>query len=222
MKKLLLLLLCVPLIGFGQGSEDIIGNIWNSRKFGDLFVLMIFLVCSACFIFILSQFFGGSDETRNTELNKISNDVSVFGRELSIINKELSSISHSIHTISQLYEKSKKAEAKEKKEVEAKIKTEEEKKEADRRSLLSQEELEKEDVDDMFDKAALIVVKHQSGSTSLIQRKLRIGYNRAGRIIDQLEASGIVGVSEGSKARQVLVRDTEDLYFLKKNLIKKK
>jgi S-DNA-T family DNA segregation ATPase FtsK/SpoIIIE len=50
-------------------------------------------------------------------------------------------------------------------------------------------------------------VQHQQGSTSLIQRKLSIGYNRAGRIIDQLEAAGIVGSFEGSKARDVLISD---------------
>ena len=59
----------------------------------------------------------------------------------------------------------------------------------------------------MFEEAARTVLQHQSGSTSLIQRKLKLGYNRAGRIIDQLEAAGIVGPFEGSKARQVLVKD---------------
>jgi S-DNA-T family DNA segregation ATPase FtsK/SpoIIIE len=48
---------------------------------------------------------------------------------------------------------------------------------------------------------------HQQGSTSLIQRKLKLGYNRAGRIIDQLEGAGIVGSFEGSKAREVLIPD---------------
>jgi S-DNA-T family DNA segregation ATPase FtsK/SpoIIIE len=61
--------------------------------------------------------------------------------------------------------------------------------------------------DSMFDDAARMVVQHQQGSTSLIQRKLSIGYNRAGRIIDQLEAAGIVGPFEGSKAREVLITD---------------
>jgi S-DNA-T family DNA segregation ATPase FtsK/SpoIIIE len=75
-----------------------------------------------------------------------------------------------------------------------------------------------DDKDDMFDQAALIVVQHQSGSTSLIQRKLRLGYNRSGRIIDQLEAAGIVGPFEGSKARKVLVRDEIELDELMKNM----
>jgi S-DNA-T family DNA segregation ATPase FtsK/SpoIIIE len=61
--------------------------------------------------------------------------------------------------------------------------------------------------DPMFEEAAKLVVQHQQGSTSLIQRKLSIGYNRAGRIIDQLEAAGVVGPFEGSKARDVLCVD---------------
>jgi S-DNA-T family DNA segregation ATPase FtsK/SpoIIIE len=61
--------------------------------------------------------------------------------------------------------------------------------------------------DPMFEEAAKLVVQHQQGSTSLIQRKLSIGYNRAGRIIDQLEAAGVVGAFEGSKARDVLCSD---------------
>lgn len=61
--------------------------------------------------------------------------------------------------------------------------------------------------DKLFDEAAKLVVQFQQGSTSLIQRRMNLGYNRAGRIMDQLEAAGIVGPSEGSKARQVLVSD---------------
>ena len=74
------------------------------------------------------------------------------------------------------------------------------------------------DKDALFDEAARTVVQSQSGSTSLIQRKLRLGYNRAGRIIDQLEAAGVVGPFEGSKARQVLVKDILQLEELLKNL----
>lgn len=65
--------------------------------------------------------------------------------------------------------------------------------------------------DALFDDAARLIVMHQQGSTSLIQRKLKLGYNRAGRLIDQLEAAGIVGPFEGSKAREVLVSDEYSL-----------
>jgi|SRR5210317_1808627 len=61
--------------------------------------------------------------------------------------------------------------------------------------------------DTLFREAAEVIVVAQQGSASLIQRKLKLGYNRAGRIIDQLEAAGIVGPFEGSKARQVMVPD---------------
>ena len=75
-----------------------------------------------------------------------------------------------------------------------------------------------DDKDAMFEDAARVLVIHQSGSTSLIQRKLKLGYNRAGRIIDQLEAAGIVGPFEGSKARQVLIPDEMALEELLNNL----
>ena len=65
--------------------------------------------------------------------------------------------------------------------------------------------------DPLFEDAAKLVVMHQQGSTSLIQRKMNLGYNRAGRIMDQLEAAGLVGPYEGSKARQVLVGDLSEL-----------
>jgi S-DNA-T family DNA segregation ATPase FtsK/SpoIIIE len=65
--------------------------------------------------------------------------------------------------------------------------------------------------DEMFEEAARLIVANQVGSTSMIQRKFSIGYNRAGRLMDQLEAAGIVGPSEGSKARQVLIQDEYSL-----------
>lgn len=67
------------------------------------------------------------------------------------------------------------------------------------------------DRDPLFDEAARLIVIQQQGSTSLIQRKFAIGYNRAGRLMDQLEAAGIVGPFEGSKARQVLIQDEYNL-----------
>ena len=68
-----------------------------------------------------------------------------------------------------------------------------------------------DDRDPLFEDAARLIVMHQQGSTSLIQRKLKLGYNRAGRIIDQLEAAHIVGQFEGSKAREVLIPDEYSL-----------
>jgi DNA segregation ATPase FtsK/SpoIIIE, S-DNA-T family len=65
--------------------------------------------------------------------------------------------------------------------------------------------------DELFAEAARLIVQHQQGSTSLLQRKLKLGYNRAGRIIDQLESAGIVGMFEGSKAREVKYKDSNSL-----------
>jgi len=67
--------------------------------------------------------------------------------------------------------------------------------------------VDESDRDALFEEAAHIVVQHQQGSASLLQRRLKLGYNRAGRIVDQLEAAGIIGPFEGSKARQVLITD---------------
>lgn len=74
------------------------------------------------------------------------------------------------------------------------------------------------DRDALFDEAARLLVIQQQGSTSLIQRKFAIGYNRAGRLMDQLEAAGIVGPFEGSKARQVLIQDEYNLERLLNSL----
>ena len=71
--------------------------------------------------------------------------------------------------------------------------------------------------DPLFKEAAEVIVIAQQGSASLLQRKLKLGYNRAGRIIDQMESAGIVGPFEGSKARQVLITDLSALnLFLNK------
>ena len=67
------------------------------------------------------------------------------------------------------------------------------------------------DLDPMFEEAARTVVRHQQGSVSLLQRRLKLGYSRAARIVDQLEQAGIVGPSEGSKAREVIVESEEQL-----------
>lgn len=73
------------------------------------------------------------------------------------------------------------------------------------------------DRDAKFEEAARLIVLHQQGSASLLQRKLKLGYNRAGRIIDQLEAAGIIGPFEGSKARKVLIPDEMSLEQLLNN-----
>jgi len=72
--------------------------------------------------------------------------------------------------------------------------------------------------DPLFEEAARLIVANQQGSTSLIQRKFSIGYNRAGRIVDQLEIAGIIGPNEGSKARQVLIPDEYHLEQILKQL----
>jgi S-DNA-T family DNA segregation ATPase FtsK/SpoIIIE len=72
-------------------------------------------------------------------------------------------------------------------------------------------EVDMQHLDPMFEDAARLIVREQSGSTSLIQRKFAIGYNRAGRLMDQLEKAGIVGAAHGSKPREVLIMDENSL-----------
>ncbi|MES1215569.1 MAG: DNA translocase FtsK 4TM domain-containing protein [Bacteroidota bacterium] len=72
-------------------------------------------------------------------------------------------------------------------------------------------EFDLEDRDALFEDAARLIVQNQVGSTSLLQRRMKLGYNRAGRLMDQLEAAGIVGANQGSKARDVLIKTEMDL-----------
>ena len=75
--------------------------------------------------------------------------------------------------------------------------------------------------DEMFEEAARLIVQFQQGSTSLIQRRMKLGYNRAGRLMDQLELAGVVGQNQGSKAREVLIKDSLSLEQLLTNLGRK-
>ena len=68
-----------------------------------------------------------------------------------------------------------------------------------------------EDRDPLFEEAARLIVANQLGSTSLLQRKMKLGYNRAGRLMDQLEAAGVVGPGQGSKPRDVLIKTDMEL-----------
>lgn len=74
------------------------------------------------------------------------------------------------------------------------------------------------DLDPMFEEAARVIVRHQQGSVSLLQRRLKLGYSRAARIVDQLEQAGIVGPAEGSKAREVIVESEQQLDTILKAL----
>lgn len=68
-----------------------------------------------------------------------------------------------------------------------------------------------EEKDPLFEDAARLIVQSQMGSTSLLQRRMKLGYNRAGRLMDQLEATGVVGPNQGSKVRDVLIKTEADL-----------
>ena len=74
--------------------------------------------------------------------------------------------------------------------------------------------MEMHNLDPLFAEAAEVVVLSQQGSTSMIQRRFSIGYNRAGRLMDQLEKAGIVGATQGSKPREVLIQDKTSLEAL--------
>ena len=74
------------------------------------------------------------------------------------------------------------------------------------------------DKDPLFEQAATLIVQNQVGSTSLLQRRMKLGYNRAGRLMDQLEAAGVVGPNQGSKAREVLIKTEAELHEYLQNL----
>jgi S-DNA-T family DNA segregation ATPase FtsK/SpoIIIE len=76
---------------------------------------------------------------------------------------------------------------------------------------LEGKEFDASDRDPLFEDAAKLIVQNQVGSTSLIQRRMKLGYNRAGRLMDQLEAAGVVGPNQGSKAREVLMKTEAEL-----------
>lgn len=76
---------------------------------------------------------------------------------------------------------------------------------------LENRDFDMSDRDPLFEDAARLIVQNQVGSTSLLQRRMKLGYNRAGRLMDQLEAAGIVGASQGSKAREVLIKTETEL-----------
>jgi len=73
--------------------------------------------------------------------------------------------------------------------------------------------------DEFLEEAARLIVRHQQGSVSLLQRRLKIGYSRAARIVDQLEQAGIVGPYDGSKAREVLVEDEAELDIMLQDIL---
>lgn len=77
---------------------------------------------------------------------------------------------------------------------------------------LDNKEFDASERDPLFKEAAQLIVQNQIGSTSLLQRRMKLGYNRAGRLMDQLEAAGVVGANQGSKAREVLIKTEADLF----------
>lgn len=84
----------------------------------------------------------------------------------------------------------------------------------------NKEDFDSSERDDLFEDAARMIVQYQQGSTSLLQRKMKLGYNRAGRIMDQLEAAGIVGPPEGSRPREVKIKDMHHLeQFLREGFL---
>jgi DNA segregation ATPase FtsK/SpoIIIE, S-DNA-T family len=92
---------------------------------------------------------------------------------------------------------------------------------ADEDGEVDMEDMSPDDWDSLFEDAARVIVNSQQGSTSLLQRKMKIGYNRAGRLIDQMEIANIVGPFKGSQAREVLVKDDTSLEHILQEILKK-
>jgi len=92
---------------------------------------------------------------------------------------------------------------------------------ADEDGEIDRDEMDPDDWDSLFEDAARVIVNSQQGSTSLLQRKMKIGYNRAGRLIDQMEIANIVGPFKGSQAREVLVKDETSLEQILQDVLKK-
>ena len=92
---------------------------------------------------------------------------------------------------------------------------------ADEDGEIDMDDMAPDDWDSMFEDAARVIVNSQQGSTSLLQRKMKIGYNRAGRLIDQMEIANIVGPFKGSQAREVLIKDELSLEQILQEILKK-
>ncbi len=92
---------------------------------------------------------------------------------------------------------------------------------ADEDGEMDADDMGPDDWDSMFEDAARVIVNSQQGSTSLLQRKMKIGYNRAGRLIDQMEIANIVGPFKGSQAREVLIKDETSLEHVLQEILKK-
>ncbi|MFM9946198.1 MAG: DNA translocase FtsK 4TM domain-containing protein [Bacteroidia bacterium] len=92
---------------------------------------------------------------------------------------------------------------------------------ADEDGEIDMDDMAPDDWDSMFEDAARVIVNSQQGSTSLLQRKMKIGYNRAGRLIDQMEIANIVGPFKGSQAREVLIKDETSLEYILQEILKK-
>jgi len=92
---------------------------------------------------------------------------------------------------------------------------------ADEDGEVDMEDMAPDDWDSLFEDAARVIINSQQGSTSLLQRKMKIGYNRAGRLIDQMEIANIVGPFKGSQAREVLIKDETSLEQILQDILKK-